>query len=106
TARTDSLFQAGRIWARARAKRCLPWGPAEGINQSRLRLTSQGRKVSYSDYIVYVDESGDHSMGVINAEWPLFVLCFCIFPVAAYTTSVAPAIRRLKFETFGHDLVI
>jgi hypothetical protein len=62
--------------------------------------------VSYSDYIVYVDESGDHSLEVINPDWPLFVLCFCIFPVEAYTAAVAPAIRRLKFEVFGHDLVI
>lgn len=62
--------------------------------------------MTYSDYIVYVDESGDHSLEVINPEWPLFVLCFCIFPVEAYVASVAPAIRRLKFEVFGHDLVI
>lgn len=62
--------------------------------------------MSYSDYIVYVDESGDHSLEVINPDWPLFVLCFCIFPVAAYASAVAPEIRRLKFEVFGHDLVI
>ncbi|HEY9209056.1 MAG TPA: DUF3800 domain-containing protein [Acidovorax sp.] len=60
----------------------------------------------FSDYIVYVDESGDHSLDSINPDWPLFVLCFCIFPVQTYTTVVAPAIRRLKFEVFGHDLVV
>lgn len=59
-----------------------------------------------SDYIVFVDESGDHSLEVINPEWPLFVLSFCIFPVEAYVNQVTPAIRGLKFETFGHDLVI
>ena len=32
-----------------------------------------------SDYIVYVDESGDHSMEHINQEYPLFVLALCIF---------------------------
>jgi hypothetical protein len=44
-----------------------------------------------SDYIVFVDESGDHSLAAINPEWPLFVLSFRIFPVAAYV---------------GHDTVI
>jgi hypothetical protein len=59
-----------------------------------------------SEYVVFVDESGDHSLEVINPEWPLFVLCFCIFPVKSYVNQVTPAIRQLKFETFGHDLVI
>ena len=59
-----------------------------------------------SDYIVFVDESGDHSLEAINPEWPLFVLFLCIFPVAAYVGQVTPEICRLKFETFGHDLVI
>jgi len=60
----------------------------------------------FSDYIVFVDESGDHSMASINAEWPLFVLSFCIFPVRAYVETATPAIRALKFATFGHDLVV
>jgi hypothetical protein len=59
-----------------------------------------------SDYIVYVDESGDHSLESINPEWPLFVLCFCIFSVSEYVASISPAIRQLKFDTFGHDLVV
>lgn len=62
--------------------------------------------MSGSDYIVFVDESGDHSMESINPEWPVFVLCFCIFPVDAYVNAVTPTIRKLKFDTFGHDLVI
>ena len=60
----------------------------------------------HSDYIVYVDESGDHSLDSINQEFPLFVLSFCIFHKEAYVTSVTPAIRRLKFATFGHDMVV
>lgn len=59
-----------------------------------------------SDYIVFVDESGDHSLESINPEWPLFVLSFCIFPVKAYVEVVTPAIRALKFDFFGHDLAI
>lgn len=59
-----------------------------------------------SGYVVFVDESGDHSLESINSDWPLFVLSFCIFPVDAYVHHVTPAIRRLKFDFFGHDLVI
>jgi len=62
--------------------------------------------VPHSEYIVFVDESGDHSLESINADWPVFVLCFCIFRVGDYTDAVTPAIRRLKCKTFGHDLVI
>ena len=59
-----------------------------------------------SGYVVFVDESGDHSLESINTDWPLFVLSFCIFPVDAYVHRVTPAIRQLKFDFFGHDLVI
>ena len=57
-------------------------------------------------YIVFVDESGDHSLESINPEWPLFVLCFSIIPVSRYIDAVTPAVRRLKFDTFGHDQVV
>ncbi len=57
-------------------------------------------------YIVYVDESGDHSLESINQRYPLFVLSFCIFQKEYYAHKVTPALRMLKFSTFGHDMVI
>jgi hypothetical protein len=60
----------------------------------------------FGDYIVYVDESGDHSMVNINPQFPRFVLAFCIFPVTDYTQKLVPAVERLKFEFFGHDMVV
>lgn len=60
----------------------------------------------FSDYIVFVDESGDHSLAVINPDYPVFVLAFCILPLEAYIEQVTPAVRRLKCALFGHDLVI
>jgi Protein of unknown function (DUF3800) len=60
----------------------------------------------FSDYIVFVDESGDHSLEVINPDYPVFVLAFCILPRAAYIQQVTPSVRQLKFELFGHDLVV
>ncbi|MEW6663926.1 MAG: DUF3800 domain-containing protein [Thermodesulfobacteriota bacterium] len=60
----------------------------------------------HGDYIVYVDESGDHSLVSINPEYPLFVLSFCVFRKDVYVDQVTTAVRRLKFQTFGHDMVI
>jgi len=61
---------------------------------------------SHSDYIVYVDESGDHSLTTVNPRYPLFVLSFCVFRKSVYNEQVAPALRRLKFAAFGHDMVV
>lgn len=60
----------------------------------------------FSDYIVYVDESGDHSLLSIDPEYPIFVLSFCIFRKDEYAQAMTPAVRRLKFATFGHDMAI
>ena len=60
----------------------------------------------FSDFIVYVDESGDHSLQSINPEYPVFVLAFCVFYKSHYTHKVVPALQELKFDCFGHDLVI
>jgi hypothetical protein len=60
----------------------------------------------FGDYIVYVDESGDHSLSTINPEFPLFVLSFCIFPVREYVDHVVPSVQSLKFDFFGHDMVV
>jgi hypothetical protein len=59
-----------------------------------------------SDYVVFVDESGDHGLDGINQEYPIFVLSFCVFDKRSYVEMVAPALMRLKFATFGHDLVV
>lgn len=61
---------------------------------------------NFSDYIVYVDESGDHGLASIDKNYPVFVLAFCIFKKEAYRRNCAPAVQRLKFKYFGHDMVI
>lgn len=62
--------------------------------------------LAYSDYIIFVDESGDHSLTSIDEEYPIFVLSFCVFQKTHYSHKIAPALRMLKFDTFGHDMVI
>lgn len=63
-------------------------------------------RLEYSDYIVYVDESGDHSLDSINPRYPLFVLAFCVFQKEQYTQKVIPALSSLKISIFGHDLIV
>jgi hypothetical protein len=68
-------------------------------------MTAQ-TSTSYSDSIVFVDETGDHGITNVNRDFPLFGLAFCVFKKLDYVESVTPALRRLKFETFGHDMVV
>ena len=60
----------------------------------------------YSDYVIYVDESGDHSLVSIDRDYPVFVLDFCIFKKEYYARVVVPNIQMFKFAYFGHDIVV
>ena len=60
----------------------------------------------FSDFMVYVDESGDHSLTSIDKNYPIFVLAFCVFYKKHYLTQVVTKVQKLKFDTFGHDFVI
>lgn len=62
--------------------------------------------MNFGKYIVYVDESGDHAMGEsIDESFPVFVLAFCIFKKEEYANIAIPAMKRLKFKYFGHNIV-
>ena len=60
----------------------------------------------YSDYIVFVDESGDHNLEHPDPTYPVFVLAFCMVKKADYISAVIPAVTAFKFKHFGHDMVI
>ena len=60
----------------------------------------------FSDYIVYVDESGDHSLTSIDPQFPVFALSFCVVRKDAYMAQIVPAMQALKFRYWGHDAVI
>ncbi len=62
--------------------------------------------MSFGDYVVFVDESGDHSLEVINPEYPVFVLAFCIVSCKDYIERITPSVRSLKYRYFGHDMAI
>ena len=60
----------------------------------------------FSDFVVYVDESGDHSLVSIDKDYPVFVLAFCVFHKLHYAEKIIPAMEKLKFNYFGHDSVV
>jgi len=60
----------------------------------------------YGDYLVFVDESGDHGLATIDPSYPIFVLVFCLIKKADYVASITPAIQNLKFKHWGHDMVV
>lgn len=62
--------------------------------------------MNFSNYIVYVDESGDHSLASINKDFPLFILAFCIFEKEKYSKSAVLKLKDFKFKHFGHDMVV
>ena len=62
--------------------------------------------MAYSDYIVYVDESGDPSLTSINPRYPVFVLAFCVFRKDEYAQQVVTPLTEFKFNYFGHDQII
>jgi len=66
----------------------------------------QDLKHHFSDYIVFVDESGSPTLNYIDPQYPIFVLIFCIVKKDIYADHIQPAIKKLKFEFFGHDMVV
>ena len=61
---------------------------------------------AFSDYLVFVDESGDHNLVHIDPQFPVFVLLFAIIRKDDYIDQVCPDLQRFKFEFWGHDEVV
>ena len=60
----------------------------------------------FSDYVVYVDESGDHGLKSIDPDFPVFALVFCVVSKADYAAQIVPAMQAFKFQYWGHDTVV
>ena len=63
-------------------------------------------QITYSDYVIVVDESGDHGLASIDRDYPVFVLDFCIFRKDHYGTAVVPKIQAFRFAYFGHHIIV
>jgi len=56
----------------------------------------------FSDYIVFVDESGDHGLVRIDSDYPVFVLVFCIFNKKQYVNDIVTRVSEFKIKFWGH----
>jgi len=61
---------------------------------------------NFSDYLIFADESGDHSLTSIDKDYPIFVLAFTIIHKQEYINNLLPKIQNLKLELWGHEQVI
>jgi len=71
-----------------------------------LKIDENQSDSEFSQFIVYVDESGDHSLQSIDKDYPIFVLAFCIFDKTHYSDKIVPSLERFKFKYFGHDQIV
>jgi hypothetical protein len=69
-------------------------------------LSNLNRSPHRGDYVIFVDESGDHGLQEIDRDYPVFILAFCIFKIDNYVEQIVPKFKSLKFKFFGHDLVV
>lgn len=60
----------------------------------------------FGDYIVFVDESGDHELTKIDPQYPVFVLLFVTVRKVDYIDCVCRDLQRFKFGFWGHDEVV
>lgn len=58
---------------------------------------------AFSDYLVFVDESGDHNLTRIDPQFPVFVLLFVIVCKDDYVDRICPDLQRFKLKFWGHD---
>ncbi len=84
----------------------LPLFGMEEASQLELDRPEPIIETPFSKYIVYVDESGDHSLLSIDEQYPIFVLAFCVFHKRHYSEAIVPALEKFKFNYFGHDQVV
>ena len=56
--------------------------------------------------IVYLDESGDHSLELVDKDFPFFALAMFICEETIYNHKISPAINQFKMDFFGHEAVI
>jgi len=56
--------------------------------------------------ILFLDESGDHNLLIIDKEYPVFVLGGCIIDEKYYKSDVVPSFKKIKKELFGTEDII
>lgn len=53
--------------------------------------------------VLFLDESGDHSLDIIDPQYPLFVLGGCVMDFDYHENIVAPQVNEYKKNLFGKE---
>ena len=56
--------------------------------------------------IVYLDETGDHTLGLVDKDYPIFGLVLVICDTREYVQTIVPAVYQMKMDFFGHESII
>ncbi len=56
-----------------------------------------------SEYIAFLDECGDHTLSLIDQDFPLFLLATVVMRRADYAERVIPLIAQLKLKYWVHE---
>ncbi|MFZ5801466.1 MAG: DUF3800 domain-containing protein [Candidatus Omnitrophota bacterium] len=59
-----------------------------------------------SGLVLFLDESGDHSLSKIDPQYPMFVLAGCVFEMGYYEDVVVPEVKAFKRELLGNEKII
>lgn len=59
-----------------------------------------------TDYVMFLDESGDHNLKAIDENSPLFCLCGCIFEKGYYHEVARPLVDEFKMRFWNSTDVI
>src|ERR1051326_296962 len=60
----------------------------------------------FGDYLVFVDESGDHGLRDVSLDYPVFVLLFVLIKKVDYANTICRDLQRFKLRFWGHDEVV
>ncbi|MFA5335752.1 MAG: DUF3800 domain-containing protein [Candidatus Omnitrophota bacterium] len=56
--------------------------------------------------VLYLDESGDHDLTIIDSQYPVFVLAGCIINPEHHDKVLTSKLNKFKKDLFGSDRVI
>ena len=62
--------------------------------------------MAQSDWVVFVDESGDHSLASIDEKYPIFALTFCLIHKDEYIDRLRSSAKKASSQRWGRRSVI
>ena len=57
-------------------------------------------------FIVYMDETGDHSLEIVDRDYPIFGVVLVVCEVTDYVQRIVPSVYQFKMDFFGHEGVV